>query len=62
MRRFPEDVLKKLNTISQQVVADVGKHDKLSTKIYQSFSAFRKNVIQWSAVSEQDYMRARELT
>ncbi len=61
LRQFPDDVLKKLNSLAQEVVADVGKHDKLSEKIYQSFTAFKNSVIQWSAVSEQAYMKAREL-
>ena len=60
MRQYPDDVIKKLNELSQAVIADVGKHDKLSGKIYKSFTDFRKNVIQWSAVSEQAYMQARE--
>ncbi len=61
IRQYPDDVIKKLHTLSNEVVAKVGEHDALSKKIHQSFLAFKTNVTQWSKVSEQDYMKARAL-
>ncbi len=62
MRQYPDDVIKKLHKLSDKAVAEVGEHDALSMKIYQSFVQFKTNVSQWSRVSEQDYMKARELS
>ncbi|WP_198262879.1 TRAP transporter substrate-binding protein [sulfur-oxidizing endosymbiont of Gigantopelta aegis] len=61
MRQYPDDVVKKLHALSNDVVAKVGEHDALSKKIYTSFSEFKNNVAQWSRVSEQAYMKARAL-
>ncbi|MCK5648829.1 MAG: TRAP transporter substrate-binding protein [Gammaproteobacteria bacterium] len=62
MRQYPDDVIKKLHALSNDVVAKVGEHDALSKKIHQSFVEFKNNVIQWSRVSEQGYMKARALS
>ena len=61
LRQYPDDVVKKLNELATQVIAKVGEHDALSKKIHDSFMDFRNNVIQWSRVSEQGYMKARAL-
>ncbi len=61
LRQYPDDVIKKLHILSNEVVAKVGEHDELSKKIYQSFTEFKANVMQWSEVSEQCYMKARAL-
>jgi TRAP-type mannitol/chloroaromatic compound transport system substrate-binding protein len=61
MRVFPDDVIKTLHKLSDEVVAKVGEHDEISARIYKSFSDFRQNVVQWSQVSEGDYLRARSL-
>jgi len=62
IRQYPDDVIKKLHDLSNDVVASVSKHDEISLKIYQSFLEFKNNVIQWSRVSEQGYMKARALS
>ena len=61
LRQYPDDVIRKLHILSNEVVAKVGEHDELSKKIYQSFTEFKANVMQWSEVSEQGYMKARAL-
>ena len=62
MRQYPDDVIKKLHALSTDVVAKVGEHDEISKRIHQSFLEFKNNVIQWSRVSEQGYMKARTLS
>ncbi len=61
MKKFPDEVLIKLHQLSEQVLENVSQHDEISKRIYQSFTYFRKNVIQWSDASEVAYMRARSL-
>jgi len=58
---FPEDVLKNLNALSEEVVLELVAKDPMSKKIYTSVDAFRKQVSGWSAISEQAFFKAREL-
>ena len=62
LRQYPDDVIKKLHALSNEVVSKVGEHDELSKKIYQSFIEFKANVMQWSEVGEQGFMKARAMT
>ena len=62
LRQYPDDVIKTLHDLSTVVVAKVGEHDALSKKIHQAFVEFKSNVVQWSRVSEQGYMKARALS
>ncbi len=61
VRRFPDDVLKKLHTISDQVVAEIADKDPMSKKVYESFRTFREQVVAWDRVSEKAYLEARDL-
>ncbi len=59
---LPDDVLLKLKQLSEEVVLEVASKDPLAQKIYDSFSQFRTQVTQWSALSEQSFLRARALS
>jgi TRAP-type mannitol/chloroaromatic compound transport system substrate-binding protein len=61
LRQFPDDVLAKLRQLSDEVVAEVAAKDKLTKQVYESFRTFRDQVMEWHKVSEQSYLRAREL-
>ncbi|MCK5640068.1 MAG: TRAP transporter substrate-binding protein DctP [Gammaproteobacteria bacterium] len=61
LRKFPDEVLKQLRSISDEVVAEVAAKDPLSQKVYQSFKKFRDQVVEWHGVSEQAYLNARTL-
>ena len=61
MRQYPDDVIIKLHSLANDVVAKVGEHDAISKKIHKSFVEFKDNVTQWSRVSEQGYMKSRAL-
>lgn len=61
LRHFPDDVLRALKTIAQQVVEEEAKADALSTKVWASQKAFTDSVVPWTTASEQAYLRARAL-
>ncbi len=61
LRAFPDDVLKKLKQLSDEVVAEIAGKDKQTRAIYDSFVKFRDQSMAWHKISEQAYMRAREL-
>ncbi len=58
---LPDPVLKKLKEISEEVVTEIAGKDPMARKIYDSYSKFKKQVLPWTAVSEQAYLKARDL-
>jgi TRAP-type mannitol/chloroaromatic compound transport system substrate-binding protein len=61
VRRLPDEVLRRLKQLSDEVVAEVAEKDPASQKIYASFQAFRDQVVQWQDISERAYINARAL-
>ncbi|MFT6597432.1 TRAP transporter substrate-binding protein [Cycloclasticus sp.] len=61
VKALPDDVLKKLHLLSNEVVQDIVDRDAFSQKVYASYSSFQQQAIKWSDVSEYAYMRARGL-
>lgn len=61
VRRLPDDVLLRLKQLSEEVVTEVAGKDAQSRKIYESYSAFRDQVVKWQDISERAYLNARAL-
>ena len=59
LKQLPDDVLKKLKVLSDEVVSDVASKDAMSKKVFESFTNFRDQVKQWHDVSERAYLNAR---
>ena len=58
IRKFPDEVMQKLKGLSQEVITELIESDPLSRKVYDHFSAFRKKMNSWSAMSEKIYYEA----
>jgi TRAP-type mannitol/chloroaromatic compound transport system substrate-binding protein len=58
---LPDDVLKTLKQLSDEVVLELANKEPMAKKIYDSFSQFRSQVSQWSTLSEQAFLKARSL-
>ncbi len=61
VKPLPDDVLKRLKSLSVEVVEEIAAKDPFARKVYDSFSQFRKQVSAWSGIAEQAFMRARSL-
>jgi TRAP-type mannitol/chloroaromatic compound transport system substrate-binding protein len=61
LKPFPNDVLKKLKTLSDEVLTELASKDKASGKVYASFKKFLSQVEQWHNISELAYFNARNL-
>ncbi len=61
LREFSDDIYRRAGEAARDVLAKSGQGDELTKKIYESYSAFRRTVIQWSRISDQGYMNKREL-
>ncbi|MDX1654351.1 MAG: TRAP transporter substrate-binding protein [Candidatus Competibacteraceae bacterium] len=62
LRAFPEDVMARIQDLSDQVVAEVAKKDEMSGKVYESFIQFRNQAREWHRISELAYLQARDRT
>ena len=62
LRRFSDELLAQIGKVSAEVVAEVAGQDPFSSRVYDSFDAFRKNSIAYTRISEQAYTQARALT
>ncbi len=60
VRRFPDDVLKKLRELSDQVVAELARKDQDAKRIFESFRRFREQAMAWSELSDLAYLQARQ--
>jgi TRAP-type mannitol/chloroaromatic compound transport system substrate-binding protein len=59
LRKFPKDVLEKLQVISESAVKEIADGDPAIAKVYDSYKAFRDSVIQYHEISEKAYINAR---
>lgn len=61
LRKFPDDVLRKLQLSATEVYAELVADDPMSAKVYPSFKAFLDQVAQYHRISEQAYINSRNL-
>ncbi len=59
IRRFPDDVLKKLKGISDEVVKELASKDEFSQQVFKSYNSYRKKVLSWSEYSDRAYLNIR---
>lgn len=57
--KLPDDVLRTLQKLSDEVVQEVASTNAMSKKIYTSFKAYRDQVKKWTAISERAYLLDR---
>ena len=51
--QFPDDVLVRLKKIALEIYEEMAVSDPLSKRVYTSFKAFKKDMTEWSRLSEQ---------
>lgn len=61
VRRLPDEVLRKLNKITIQVLEELAAKDPMVKKVYNSQKAFLEQAIEYHKISEQAYYEARGL-
>lgn len=55
LRPFPSKVLEQLRTYSAEVIEEVIQKDAQSRKIYDAYTAFRRQIKPWADISEKIY-------
>ena len=61
VRRLPDDVLAALKQASEQVISETIASDANAKKVYESFKAFSADVIPYTRISEQAYLKTRDM-
>jgi TRAP-type mannitol/chloroaromatic compound transport system substrate-binding protein len=62
MRVYPEDVLKQLRKVSEEVVAELANKDTFTKKTYASYSKFYNQAKRWSDISQLAFLQARDMS
>jgi TRAP-type mannitol/chloroaromatic compound transport system substrate-binding protein len=58
---FSDEIFTAMGEAAREVMNEVGKTDADTKKVFDSYMAFRKNVVGWSKLSDQSYMNKRAL-
>jgi TRAP-type mannitol/chloroaromatic compound transport system substrate-binding protein len=61
LREMPDEVFVQAGKAAKDVIAEAGNADAMTKKVYDSYTAFRQIALDWSKLSDQSYMRKREL-
>ena len=61
LRKLPDDVLIELRRISKEVMEEFIEDDEMAAKIYNSYRAFKQDVIQYHEISEKAFIEMRDL-
>jgi TRAP-type mannitol/chloroaromatic compound transport system substrate-binding protein len=57
--RFPDEMLAAAHGAAADLLADIAGHDGLARRIVESYAAARKGAIEWSRVSTEAFLAAR---
>jgi TRAP-type mannitol/chloroaromatic compound transport system substrate-binding protein len=52
---FPSEVLKRLKEVTLEIYSDLIAKDEWSKRVYSSFSSFKRDITQWSDISEKQF-------
>jgi TRAP-type mannitol/chloroaromatic compound transport system substrate-binding protein len=61
VRTFSDEMFAESKRVSGEVVAEVGATDEFTKKVYDSYQTFQEKALGWSKLSEQGYLRVRNL-
>jgi len=57
--KLPDEVLNKLQSLSDKVINEVAATDKMTRKVFKSFKSYRDSVKKWTDISELAYLKSR---
>lgn len=61
LRRLPDDILVELKKTADEVTAEVAESSDVARRVYESFSTFRQQSMDYHKISEEAYYDARSL-
>lgn len=54
-----DDILNELKTVTDKVLADIARQDRVAGRVYDAYRAFADQVSGWTGVSELGYLKTR---
>ncbi len=60
LRRFSDDVIQRLRTLSEEVLANLARKDEFSGRVYASYKKFLNQTREWSDIVELSLLQARD--
>ena len=61
LRKLPNDVLRELKKVSDEVMKEFVAKDDMAKKVYDSYSNFKEDVVNYHNISEKAYIEARDI-
>ena len=61
LRKLPDDVLRELKKVSDEVMKEFVANDDMARKVYDSYSNFKEDVVNYHNISEKAYIDARDI-
>ena len=61
LRKLPDDVLRELKKVSDEVMKEFVAKDDMARKVYDSYSNFKEDVVNYHNISEKAYIEARDI-
>jgi TRAP-type mannitol/chloroaromatic compound transport system substrate-binding protein len=61
LHEFSDEIFKAAGEASKDVLSSAAAGDPLTKKVYDSYTAFRAQIVAWSRISDQLYMTKRGL-
>ncbi len=61
LRRFDDETLRKLHSVSKELLADRSSVDPLTSRIHSSYMAFSDSARGWTEIADHAYLNARSL-
>ena len=58
IKRFPNEVLAKLHTITEEIFLELSQKNNLTKKVYDSYFNFLNRVRPWTLISEDGYLNS----
>ncbi len=58
IKRFPNEVLAKLHTITKEILLELSQKNNLTKKVYDSYFNFLNRVRPWTLISEDGYLNS----
>lgn len=61
LRRFPDDVMRRLKVLTTEVIAEARNGDALTNRVAESYSGFQQESLAWRQVSTDAFLDARSI-
>ena len=59
IKPFPNEIMAAFEKTTDEIIKEIEDKDPLFSKIYQSFSEYKKTAVEWTKISEYALLKNR---